>query len=235
MDCRITDRDQDELCRGRSLPQACAALAAVDQASFPLPKLKMSSPISAESSIERRGIVMVQGFPIDRLDRQASRSPIWLGSVSRREMVQNKHGHVLGHVKDWRELRHQRPKLQYQRRGFAFIPMLALRRVLCLHPAKEGGDSRVAAVTLYNKMFGTAARSRDVLTKDSIGSHNARLTPGTSPCTSSRSFASPMDTSAPSGPDRRSIRSSASRRASADAKSRRRLRFIEAGRELPST
>src|SRR5262249_61827397 len=54
--------------------------------------------------------------------------------------------------------------------------------LLCLHPAKQGGTSRVASsVTLYNKMLERRPDLVEVLTRDFYRSHNGEMTPGTSP------------------------------------------------------
>src|SRR5262245_42661776 len=66
---RISDRDQDELLaavdayRKRGLP-----LPAVQRENFPLGKLKDVLAEIRRELIDGRGLVMVQNFPVDRLD-----------------------------------------------------------------------------------------------------------------------------------------------------------------------
>jgi hypothetical protein len=68
---RITDQDQDELLAAVDhFRKLQLSLPEVDQASFPLPKLKDALSDIRRELIEGRGIVMVQDFPIDRLDRE---------------------------------------------------------------------------------------------------------------------------------------------------------------------
>ena len=145
---RISAGDQDELVaavdhfRGLSLP-----LPEVNPASFPLPKLKAVLADIRRELIDGRGIVMVRGFPIDRLDRESvALAYLGLGSYLGERMVQNRHGHVLGHVKDLGE--------NYGTTGRSYNTNAQVRfhsdacdyvGLLCLHPAKKGGNSRVAS------------------------------------------------------------------------------------------
>lgn len=182
---RITDQDQDELLaavdhfRKLELP-----MPDVSQASFPLPRLKDVLADIRRELIDGRGIVMVQDFPIHRLDRQGvALAYMGLGAYLGEKMVQNKHGHVLGHVKDLGE--------SYGTTGRSYNTSAEVRfhsdacdyvGLLCLHPAKKGGDSRVASsVTLYNKMLERRPDLVEVLTRDFYRSHNGEMTPGTTP------------------------------------------------------
>jgi hypothetical protein len=68
---RISDQDQDELLaavdafRKRKLP-----LPDVNRQNFPLGKLKDVLADIRRELIDGRGVVMVQNFPVDRLDRE---------------------------------------------------------------------------------------------------------------------------------------------------------------------
>ncbi len=182
---RVTDRDRDELLAAADHFRALALpLPAVDRASFPLPKLKDVLADIRRELIEGRGIVMVQGFPVDRLDREGvALAYMGLGAYLGEKMMQNKHGHVLGHVKDLGET--------YGTTGRSYNTSAQVRfhsdacdyvGLLCLHPARKGGNSRVASsVTLYNTMLQRRPDLVEVLTKDFYRSHNGEMTPGTSP------------------------------------------------------
>ena len=182
---RLTARDQDELLaavehfRRLGLP-----LPGVDPTNFPLPSLKAVLADIRRELMDGRGIVMVQDFPIDRLDRGGvALAYLGFGSYLGERMVQNRHGHVLGHVKDLGE--------KYGTTGRSYNTSAEVRfhsdacdyvGLLCLHPAKKGGNSRVASsVTLYNKMLERRPDLVEVLTKDFYRSHNGEMTPGTSP------------------------------------------------------
>ena len=154
---RITEQDQDELLaavdhfRKLQLP-----LPAIKAESFPLPKLNHVLADIRRELIDGRGIVMVRDFPMDRLDREGvALAYMGFGAYLGEKMVQNKHGHVLGHVKDLGE--------SYGTTGRSYNTSAQVRfhsdacdyvELLCLHPARKGGNSRVASsVTLYNKML----------------------------------------------------------------------------------
>ena len=99
-----------------------------------------------------------------------------LGSYLGEKMMQNKYGHVLGHVKDIGE--------NYGTTGRSYNTSAEVRfhsdacdyvGLLCLHPAKKGGTSRVASsVTLYNKMLERRPDLVEVLTKDFYDRTRAR-------------------------------------------------------------
>src|SRR3954447_19140233 len=182
---RITDEDQEELLAGveafrkRGLP-----LPDVTKENFPLKKLKDVLAEIRKELIDGRGLVMVQNFPVDRLDREGiAIAYMGLGAYLGRKMVQNKYGHVLGHVKDIGE--------NYGTSGRSYNTSAEVRfhsdacdyvGLLCLHPAKQGGTSRVASsVTLYNTMLERRPDLLEVLTRDFYRSHNGEITPGTSP------------------------------------------------------
>lgn len=182
---RISERDQDELLaavdhfRKRRLP-----LPAVGRDSFPLHKLADALADIRRELMDGRGIVMVQNFPVDRLDRAGiAIAYMGLGSYLGEKMIQNKYGHVLGHVKDIGE--------SYGTTGRSYNTSAEVRfhsdacdyvGLLCLHPARQGGTSRVASsVTLYNKMLERRPDLVEVLTNDFYRSHKGEMTPGTSP------------------------------------------------------
>ena len=182
---RISDQDQDELVAAvEHFRKLALPVPEVSRASFPLPKLGDVLADIRRELIDGRGIVMVQDFPIHRLDREGvALAYMGLGAYLGDKMVQNKHGHVLGHVKDLGE--------NYGTTGRSYNTSAQVRfhsdacdyvGLLCLHPAKKGGDSRVASsVTLYNKMLERRPDLVEVLTRDFYRSHNGEMTPGTSP------------------------------------------------------
>jgi hypothetical protein len=182
---RITARDRDELLAAvEHFRKLARPLSAVDRTSFPLPRLKDVLADIRSELMDGRGIVMVQGFPIDQLDRAGvALAYMGFGAYLGEKMVQNRHGHVLGHVKDLGE--------NYGTTGRSYNTNAQVRfhsdacdyvGLLCLHPAKQGGDSRVASsVTLYNKMLERRPDLVEVLTRDFYRSHNGEMTPGTCP------------------------------------------------------
>jgi len=182
---QISAPDQDELVAAvASFRRLGLPLPEVNRHNFPLPKLAGVLADIRSELIDGRGIVMVQNFPIDRLDREGvALAYMGFGAYLGDKMVQNRHGHVLGHVKDLGE--------NYGTTGRSYNTNAQVRfhsdacdyvGLLCLHPAKAGGNSRVASsVTLYNKMLERRPDLVAVLTRDFYRSHNGEMTPGTSP------------------------------------------------------
>jgi hypothetical protein len=182
---RISDRDEDEIIAAvEEFPKRRLPLTDVSRESFPLKSLAAVLTDFRRELIDGRGMVMVRNFPVDRLDREGiAIAYMGLGSYLGDKMMQNKYGHVLGHVKDIGE--------NYGTTGRSYNTSAEVRfhsdacdyvGLLCLHPAKEGGTSRVASsVTLYNKMLERRPDLVEVLTKDFYRSHKGEMTPGTSP------------------------------------------------------
>jgi hypothetical protein len=181
----ISAQDSDELLAAVDHFRALALpLPEVSPATFPLPSLKAVLADIRRELIDGRGIVMVRDFPIAALDREGvALAYLGFGSYLGDKMVQNRHGHVLGHVKDLGE--------NYGTTGRSYNTNAQVRfhsdacdyvGLLCLHPAKQGGHSRVASsVTLYNRMLERRPDLVEVLTQDFYRSHNGEMTPGTSP------------------------------------------------------
>src|SRR5947209_6213917 len=154
---RLSRQDQDELLAAvDNFGKLRRPLPSVTAENFPLPKLKHVLADIRRELIDGRGIVMVRGFPIERLDREGvALAYMGVGAYLGEKMVQNKHGHVLGHVKDLGE--------NYGTTGRSYNTSAQVRfhsdacdyvGLLCLHPARKGGNSRVASsVTLYNTML----------------------------------------------------------------------------------
>jgi hypothetical protein len=182
---RIDEQDQDELIAAvEAFRKLQLPLPDVSRENFPLDKLANVLADIRRELVDGRGMVMVQNFPVDRLDREGvAIAYMGLGSYLGAKMVQNKHGHVLGHVKDLGE--------NYGTTGRSYNTSAEVRfhsdacdyvGLLCLHPAKSGGTSRVASsVTLYNTLLKRRPDLVEVLTKDFYRSHNGEMTAGTSP------------------------------------------------------
>jgi hypothetical protein len=182
---RISESDQEELFaaveafRRRGVP-----LPDVNKENFPLPRLAEVLTEVRRELVGGRGMVMIQNFPVDKLDREGiAIAYMGMGAYLGEKMVQNKYGHVLGHVKDIGE--------NYGTTGRSYNTRAEVRfhsdacdyvGLLCLHPAKSGGTSRVASsVTVYNKLLERRPDLVEVLTQDFYRSHKGEMTPGTLP------------------------------------------------------
>lgn len=156
----------------------------VTRATFPLERLAGLLAEVRRELIDGRGMVMIQGFPIDELTREeALIAYMGIGSYLGEKMAQNKHGHVLGHVKDL--------GLDYGDAGRSYNTSAEIRfhsdasdyvGLMCLQTAKAGGQSRVASsVTVYNRLLATRPDLVQVLCEDFYRSHKGEMTPGELP------------------------------------------------------
>lgn len=122
---------------------------------FPIPSLEPTLARVAEELENGRGFVLMRGFPLDGHDADAVMRLYWgFGLHLGDPISQNKHGHMVGHVRD--------EGAQYgtqNARGYNSSAGLKFHNdncdtvgLLCLHPAKSGGASTVTSATaIYNE------------------------------------------------------------------------------------
>jgi hypothetical protein len=183
---RITDQDVDELVGAvEAARRNGIAVVDVRRDNFPLGKFADTLADIRRELIDGRGIVMMQNFPIDRLDREGiAIAYLGLGSYLGEPMSQNKEGHILGHVKDLggdysdRNTRGYMTKaeMRFHADGCDYVGLL------CLNTSKSGGESRVASsVTIYNRILESRPDLAEVLTQDFYRSRSGELGPGQEP------------------------------------------------------
>lgn len=122
---------------------------------FPLPRLGPALAGIRDELMDGRGFALVRGLPVAGRSRAATAAAFWgVGTYLGTAVSQNAAGHVLGHVKDIGQ--------DYAKaRGYMTSAHMAFHNdqcdilgLLCLHPAKSGGDHRIcSSVTLYNEML----------------------------------------------------------------------------------
>jgi hypothetical protein len=135
--------------------------------------------------LDGRGIVMLQGFPTDRLDRMGQViAYLGLGCYLGHPMSQNMKGHILGHVKDlggdYADPRTRgyltNAALRFHSDGCDYVGLL------CLQTPRRGGASLVASsVTVYNRMLERRPDLVQVLTEDFYRSRKGDVNPGEAP------------------------------------------------------
>jgi len=123
---------------------------------FPLPTLSRRLGRILQEVLEGRGFVLLRGLPVERWGRRLSALAfLGLGLHWGSLRSQNRHGHLLGHVKDL-GLTSQDPDVriyQTRERQNYHTDSCDIVGLLCLHPAKAGGlSSLVSSVTLFNEM-----------------------------------------------------------------------------------
>lgn len=104
-----------------------------------------------------RGVVRLRDFPLDHMTKEES----FIGYLGLCEHIgalqpQNRHGHLAGHVKNFRNTSTREDPRGYQSYiGSSFhVDSTDYVGLLCLHEARSGGESRIASsVTIYNRLL----------------------------------------------------------------------------------
>lgn len=132
-----------------------------------------------------RGIVMLQNFPVEQLDKLGRAiAYLGVGAYLGEAKSQNGEGHVLGHVKDLGADYFDPVQRAYKTRAGMQFHTDACDYVglLCLRAAKSGGESLVASsVTVYNRMLERWPELVEVLTQDFYRSRFGEINPGELP------------------------------------------------------
>jgi hypothetical protein len=183
---RITDRDIGELAEAvASVRRHGIPIEGVGRDNFPLDALAGVLADVKRELTDGRGMVMIQNFPIDRFDRQATAiAYLGLGSYLGNTMSQNGQGHILGHVKDLGGDYADPHTRGYMTRAEMLFHADASDYVglLCLQGAKRGGESRVASsVTVYNRILERRPDLAKILCGDFYRSHSGEVNPGDKP------------------------------------------------------
>lgn len=182
----ITDRDADELEAGiAAFRRHGVPIEQVGRDNFPLNGFADVLADVRRELIDGRGIVMLRNFPAERLDREGQAiAYLGLGSYLGKTMSQNKHGHILGHVKDLGGDYSDSNTRGYMTRAEMRFHSDACDYVglLCLNAAKSGGASRVASsVTVYNRMLKERPDLAQALCDDMYRSRGGEINPGEEP------------------------------------------------------
>jgi hypothetical protein len=183
---QISGSDADELAEGiRAFRATGLPIEEVTREHFPLSHLGETLKDVHRELTDGRGIVMLKGFPIERFSREETVvAYLGLGCYLGHMMVQNKFGHVLGHVKDLGG-----DYADAQTRGYMTSAELRFHAdacdyvgLLCLAPSKSGGASRVASsVAIYNRILEQRPDLAEVLTQDFYRSHTGENNRGEAP------------------------------------------------------
>jgi hypothetical protein len=124
---------------------------------FPLPTLAGRLDRILDDVLNGRGFVLIRGLPVERWGRRLSAVAfLGLGLHWGNLRSQNRHGHLLGHVKDL-GLTSRDPNVriyQTNERQNYHTDSSDVVGLLCLRPAKSGGlSSLVSSVTIFNEML----------------------------------------------------------------------------------
>jgi hypothetical protein len=183
---RLTEDDVAEVLEATArAKRAGIQPAQLKQADFPLERFAQVLADVRRELIDGRGIVMMQGFPTDRMDRlECAIAYLGMGAHLGERKCQNREGHVLGHVKDLgadfadplvRGYK-TRAALHFHTDNCDYVGLL------CLNTARSGGESLVASsVTVYNAMLERSPELVEALLGDFYRSRHGEMNPGELP------------------------------------------------------
>ena len=152
---------------------------------FPLPRLRHGLGDIRDELLDGRGFVLIRGLPAGEWSRLQTAIAYWgIGTHLGQALSQNASGHMLGHVKDLGG-DYSDPKtrgyLTSARMGF-HADQCDFVALLCLHPAKSGGASRIASsVTLYNELLKRRPDLVAELVQDFYWTRHGEIAPGQLP------------------------------------------------------
>ncbi len=157
----------------------------LNQSVFVIPGVADKLQHAAQEVGSGRGFVVFSGLPVDRWGESLTSFVYWglahhLGVPG----VQNPQGEKLGHVKDYGEaLGMQRLYRTTSNIGFHCDGAQAVG-LLCLKPAKEGGQSRIASsVTVFNELLKSDPLLARRLFESVYMDRRDEQPPGQPPCT----------------------------------------------------
>ena len=135
--------------------------------------------------LEGRGFFLLRGVPVADFTPAQAGAAYWaIGTRFGRALSQNNKGHMLGHVKDFgvdyaaANVRGYQTNAEMNFHGDQ-CDYVAL---LCMHPAKSGGASRIAStVTVYNEMLKVCPELARELITDFYISRHGEISPGQDP------------------------------------------------------
>lgn len=124
---------------------------------YPLPRLMPAIRGWMRELDDGRGFILVRGFPAEKYPKDDAAFAYWLmGLQMGRPVPQNRHGDILGHVRNdgadpnkfGIRLYRTRVKLDFHTDGADIIGLM------CLRKAKSGGVSRIASsVSVFNEFM----------------------------------------------------------------------------------
>jgi hypothetical protein len=140
----------------RQLARAEPNWQSLNRDSFPLPTLSRRLAGILSEVLEGRGFVLLRGLPVERWGwRLSALAFLGLGLHWGKLRSQNRHGHLLGHVKDL-GLTSQDPNVriyQTKERQNYHTDSCDVVGLLCLQSARTGGlSSLVSSITIFNEM-----------------------------------------------------------------------------------
>ncbi|KXX76240.1 hypothetical protein MMYC01_206872 [Madurella mycetomatis] len=147
----LTDSEIEELSAAADAFIASGTpLTGISRANFPLPNLGSVLNTLREDLLDGKGFILFKRFPADRWDAHKNAvAYMGLGTYLGYFVSQNGRGHVLGHVKDVGDDPTQIHAVRIYRtaaRQFFHSDDADVVGLLCVHRAREGGESDIVSV-----------------------------------------------------------------------------------------
>lgn len=130
----------------------------VSQDDFPLPTLGPKLSQIRRDLVDGRGFALIRGIPVDRWSREDVALAFWgIGRYLGEAIMQNRKGHVLGHVTDI-GVDAANPRFRGYQSAAELIPHTDIASdlvaLLCLRPARAGGLSMIASASaIFNEIL----------------------------------------------------------------------------------
>ena len=177
-------RDVDELETAVTSTQH-VPLVELTQQDIQLPTLGAKLQTLQREVILGRGFTLLRGLPVNQFDREIiARMYFGIGTWLGDAVPQNAAGHLLGHVKDIGHDPHNPLHRVYATnyRHLFHTDSADIVGLLCLHPAKRGGQSAIASSpSLYNHMVQTRPELAAVLSEPFHIDRKGEIPPGKDP------------------------------------------------------
>jgi hypothetical protein len=182
----FSDGQRQELIEAAATSAAAhVSLIALDQETFQLPTLGPVLKRLQDQVINGRGFVLLRGLPIAGLSRaHIARMYLGLGAWFGEPVAQNAQGHILGHVKDLGNDPEDPAIRVYTttHRHLFHTDSCDMVGLLCLQPAKRGGESAIASSTsIYNEIVRQRPDLAKVLTQPFIVDRKGEIPEGKAP------------------------------------------------------
>jgi hypothetical protein len=141
----------------RGVQRAQVPFTSLTSLTFPLPTLGPVLRQVLAELLDGRGFILLRGLPVADWSREEQAiAYLGMGAWLGRFRSQNAKGHLLGHVKDL-GLDIRNPAVRYyqtNRRLEYHTDSVDIVGLLCLQPAKAGGESYIASsMTVYNEIL----------------------------------------------------------------------------------
>lgn len=182
----LNAEEQAELLKALShCDRSGVPLTAIQRGDFPLPRLGGVLADLESELVGGRGFFLIRGLPLEGLSREAiARLYLGLGSYIGDPVPQNAQGHILGHVKDLGNDPHNPTTRVYTTtyRHLFHTDSCDIAALLCLQPAKQGGESAIVSSTaLYNEIAARRPDLAEVLAEPFVVDRKGEVPAGKNP------------------------------------------------------